>query len=58
VLLLLEVPVSAMKVVLQLEHRYLGLGVHLGRFFSFDEYEVFFCTFFCNFWLKDDFICY
>jgi hypothetical protein len=32
------------------------LRVHLGRSFSFDEYEVSFLTILDNFWLKVDFI--
>ena len=45
-------------VPLHLGHRCSELRVHLGRFFSFDQYEVSFLTFFDNFWLKVDFIWY
>ena len=47
-----------MWVPLHLEHRCSELRVLLGRFFSFDEYEVCFFIFFDNFWLKAEFIRY
>jgi hypothetical protein len=50
--------VSFMNVPLHLEHRCSELRVHLGRFFSFDEYEVSFLILFDSIWLKVDFFHY